>query len=952
MKCGISPDRVEEESMNTLCLELNDIVKKEKKTSSSKRKSKEEDISFSSSKRKSDEEKKKISSKQKKEEKISPKLSPTRDIRNKGEKIHSLIQTLSHDEKEKKINYDLAYKDYVSLSQKNIEYIITQLTIKHREARKKGESLEDIDSQIEELQQKVEENNKKRDDHKNRVDVLENELVQIKEDRKKAENDLHSLLADEQTKEKANTYDLVSQINSSIDRRVEDYKRASKLFSPYDMRTCRSQISSSLLDRKTYLGVGGYSIVFAETISSLKLPVAVREGIASITDIKNLFYQIFGLLLSNRFIEEGISPNFSLTYFTSICREEEEKKRVKPYLYRIGKTGEYFLTISERAHTDLQQIGKDLTEGEFKSILIQGLVSILILQLYDTVHNDLYARNILITFIDPTVKFTYKYGSFHYLCETAGILVKISDFDLLTTTNVMIEKDSHNRFQPTIPYSRSNLDIYDIKQLNVYYMKRDLFSFLLSLFFSPIRKEDKKFVNGLISKLESVGNNSVDVTDFILACLEDFEVRKRENTNFWIVNIGSINKEFESYKRRIYEVYYNRPVEFPKTDVCTTIETLMKQRCKLVKAKKEYYDSFFPYKKPFLSSLLRENTDSCLEGRIYLIVSTPQPSEKIREIELKIEEIKNKYSSTIRQATALVFGSDESNKLYQEAGRIENKLDKLRKKLDEEKKRESEEIRELKSKIEKLRERSSPSRKSGIESQIEILKKQLGKRDQEYAWGSIIESLTSKEHLPGKCEGRNRRLVMIRIIFGTFDPKAQTDQTIVDIEANKSLETHANVLLIDGKKRTLELFEPGGSYASWTDVVTDTLESYFHNHKLYKDYKFFSPVITCPYVSMQGIVRDSMCANWSTLIGFVVSSCPDADSGGLIKELVGLGKEKLIELMEKWICFMWSFITERGIIELHDRMSNLSPGDMVEAQEMFDFGELDNLRLYLDRKRV
>ena len=106
--------------------------------------------------------------------------------------------------------------------------------------------------------------------------------------------------------------------------------------------------------------------------------------------------------------------------------------------------------------------------------------------------------------------------------------------------------------------------------------------------------------------------------------------------------------------------------------------------------------------------------------------------------------------------------------------------------------------------------------------------------------------------------------------------------------------THANMLIIDSKKKTVELFEPHGKRSEQTtmdslegayNISDKLLKKYFE--KFFHDYKYISPKDYLPSYGFQAKIDaySGLCVTWSTMYLHYRVLNPDSNSKEITKHI-------------------------------------------------------------------
>lgn len=151
--------------------------------------------------------------------------------------------------------------------------------------------------------------------------------------------------------------------------------------------------------------------------------------------------------------------------------------------------------------------------------------------------------------------------------------------------------------------------------------------------------------------------------------------------------------------------------------------------------------------------------------------------------------------------------------------------------------------------------------------------------------------------------------------------KAQTKflETLLPPEAEQG--SHATALLIDHTRQKAEYYDPNGSISDTKDAVSRALVPWlrrrYPTYALSDASELYS---TCPRFGVQYISSDSRCQNWSLLHLYLRIYCPSIESRRLQTYLAKRGKTYLNRLMNGWMCFMWGYASDHGLITRYKQL--------------------------------
>lgn len=143
---------------------------------------------------------------------------------------------------------------------------------------------------------------------------------------------------------------------------------------------------------------------------------------------------------------------------------------------------------------------------------------------------------------------------------------------------------------------------------------------------------------------------------------------------------------------------------------------------------------------------------------------------------------------------------------------------------------------------------------------------------------------------------------------------------------------HGEAIIIDTQEKTIEFFEPNGSYVAWYPFVSSFLENALVTQ--YPGYRFISTSDFCPLLGPQGLAKVPFCAAFSLLYLILRIHNPQFSSKDIIDIWLELPREALIILIEAFICYADEYSKYYNLRRLQDVYDNLSSIFQVSFPEI------------------
>jgi hypothetical protein len=122
----------------------------------------------------------------------------------------------------------------------------------------------------------------------------------------------------------------------------------------------------------------------------------------------------------------------------------------------------------------------------------------------------------------------------------------------------------------------------------------------------------------------------------------------------------------------------------------------------------------------------------------------------------------------------------------------------------------------------------------------------------------------------------------------------------LDIDLRLEVGGHANMILIDTKEKTIELFEPHGgldrSSAGWYKDISNIFKSYFK--KYFPKYKYVPPHKILPIDGPQTRIYGKFCMSWTSLYLHYKLLNKDVPSKTIVKRILQLNRSFLLRYIQ------------------------------------------------------
>ena len=152
---------------------------------------------------------------------------------------------------------------------------------------------------------------------------------------------------------------------------------------------------------------------------------------------------------------------------------------------------------------------------------------------------------------------------------------------------------------------------------------------------------------------------------------------------------------------------------------------------------------------------------------------------------------------------------------------------------------------------------------------------------------------------------------------------------------------HAMALLIDNRERTIEVYDPNGPGATWFRPIERFLLERLRRQQRFAAYASIAKAGQCvtrdPRIRFSPSAADArdfapaaargrdigpqyvaslpMCAYFSNLYALLRLTCDDLDAAQVNDALVGLGRARLVDLLQRFHCFLVDYAIRSGLFE-------------------------------------
>jgi hypothetical protein len=161
-------------------------------------------------------------------------------------------------------------------------------------------------------------------------------------------------------------------------------------------------------------------------------------------------------------------------------------------------------------------------------------------------------------------------------------------------------------------------------------------------------------------------------------------------------------------------------------------------------------------------------------------------------------------------------------------------------------------------------------------------------------------------------------------------------------QSAESTSGHANMLIIDRKEKTVELFDPHGSDVSLSEVkslmiaITNFLMSHGYREEM-TSFEKLGPLDLCPERPYKWQTKVETCRWFSSLYLVARLLCPFVSRSEIIEMFLSTGTESEQELMTKFYCFLALNAAEsnyEGVISMRSKLLQLVQAKSVPLRAL------------------
>jgi hypothetical protein len=174
-----------------------------------------------------------------------------------------------------------------------------------------------------------------------------------------------------------------------------------------------------------------------------------------------------------------------------------------------------------------------------------------------------------------------------------------------------------------------------------------------------------------------------------------------------------------------------------------------------------------------------------------------------------------------------------------------------------------------------------------------------------------------------------RRMKLLRVLAGDNTCDTNKYTFIVhplNIRDASSTSSHANMVFINTRQKTVELFEPNGSGSRFSNTLARDLNDLMCTGKnaIYPGYTFIHPDEYCPLglgpQAIYGGEGGGYCNIYSILYTWMRINCPESTREQITYYLISMPRYRLKKLVSNWICYVYGMTYNSPYIHLYREM--------------------------------
>lgn len=162
--------------------------------------------------------------------------------------------------------------------------------------------------------------------------------------------------------------------------------------------------------------------------------------------------------------------------------------------------------------------------------------------------------------------------------------------------------------------------------------------------------------------------------------------------------------------------------------------------------------------------------------------------------------------------------------------------------------------------------------------------------------------------------------LIVRIIVGNYDFESKTplQEQREELQRTGSPSSgHVTLVIINPIFESIEYFDPNGAYTILTPPTIRAVQNYFNTLGRFQ-YYWIPSGDYCPRQGWQRIARDNYCSAWSLLYATIRILCPQSTREEAVLMLSTQTQDYLRLVMDKWICWLHTYLREMGIIQAYE----------------------------------
>lgn len=192
----------------------------------------------------------------------------------------------------------------------------------------------------------------------------------------------------------------------------------------------------------------------------------------------------------------------------------------------------------------------------------------------------------------------------------------------------------------------------------------------------------------------------------------------------------------------------------------------------------------------------------------------------------------------------------------------------------------------------------------------------------------IPEATTVNFKFPKQCNDiNNTNLIFIPLDIQWISSKSGIQEAKRRGEEfhchNNCVTGHAAAIIINIEDQTIDFFDSNGKNTSYYRPIADYLTQLFANTPQFQDYVIAESPGCLPNYGPQTIAQIPQCVLFANLYAVLRLLCDDIKPEIIIQELINLGQDKIINLLQHFYCFLIEYGQDNGIFQAADYLEEI-----------------------------